>query len=205
MVTGVRINNDVGTTQIDETYSNLVLIDKQTITIALPVTTAYDYIASGDVVAIAVKCYPETFTTTAVSFSSGVWVYRLSFYNNPLTTGTCTFTIYAFGKAPSPTENLGLRVRDASGNLIYHSQFKPLRILSVQGGASFYSAPVGRTVAAMFLSLSMYSAAGPPVTFETWSLRAPGTYIEPILLTLGAGGLGLVRNGQYAAVDVTHY
>lgn len=205
MATGLRINNDVGTTQIDETYSNLVLIEKKTVTISVPVTTAYDYIASGDVVAIAVNCYPETFTTTAVSFSSGVWVYRLSFYNNPLTTGTCTFTIYAFGKAPAPTENFGVRVRDGSGGLIYHSQMKPLRILSVQGGASFYSAPVGRTVAAMFLSLSMYSAAGPPVTFETWSLRAPGTYIEPILLTLGAGSLGLVRNGQYAAVDVTHY
>lgn len=205
MATGLKIFNDSGTIQIDETYSNLVLIEKKTVTIALPVTTAYDYIASGDVVAIAVKCYPETFTTTAVSFSSGVWVYRLSFYNNPLTTGTCTFTIYAFGKVPTPSEDFGLAVYNASGGLVYHSQMKPLRILAVLGGASFYSAPVGRTVAAMFLSLSMYSAAGPPVTFETWSLRAPGNYIEPILLTLGAGGLGLVRNGQYAAVDVTHY
>ena len=92
MATGIRLGNDAGTIQIDESYANLVIVDKQTITISTPVTTAYDYTCAGDVVAVAVKVYPETFVTKSAQFTGSGWVYRFLFFNNPDTTGTCTFT-----------------------------------------------------------------------------------------------------------------
>lgn len=207
MAIGVRISNSSGTTQIDETYSNLFLIDKRTATISLPLDGPYDYAVAGDVVCIAVKSWPEQFTTTSAYFSGGVWYYRLTFYNNPETTGTCTFTIYAFGKAPTPTATVGMKVMKPNGELIYHSQFKPLRIVAIVDATSDYTSPDGRDLAAMFVALPIYSVAvGPGVVFATRGLRiVGGTSIQNRVVTLGPGGPGVARGGAYAAVDVTNY
>lgn len=208
MATGIRINNDSGTTQIDETYFNLVLIDKFTATISTPVTTAYDYTVSGDIVAIAVKVYPETFTVTTCSVSGSTWTFRLSFYNNPLTTGTCTFTVYAFARPPTPTETVGLKVLNASGAVIFHSQFKPLRVVATVGGTSGYTGPSGRDLAALVLGMPMYGFAVPGGTsvYDTYSLRVNGNVIEALRVTVAFGAVvGFARDGSYAAIDVTNY
>lgn len=208
MATGIKIYNDSGTIQIDESYFNLVLIDKHTNTISTPVTTAYDYAVAGDVAAIAVKVWPETFTVTAATFSGGVWTYRLSFFNNPDTTGTCTFTVYAFGKAPTPTETVGLAVYDPSGGVIFHSQFKPLRIQSVVSGTSNYTGTAGRDLAVMVVQMPAYSyVVGSVIVLDTYSPRVAGNTIQVVQTSIGLipGAPGLVRDGAYAAIDVTNY
>lgn len=207
MATGIKIYNDAGTVQIDETYANLVLVDKQTITISTPVTTAYDYTCAGDVVAVAVKVYPETFVTKSAQFTGTGWVYRFLFFNNPDTTGTCTFTVYAFGKPPPATETVGLKVLDGSGNLVFHSQFKPLRIISVNSNAVGYTGPSGRNLAAMFLTMSLYSAVvGTASVFESDTFRISGNVIERSRILIGTPAInGINTTGTYAAVDVTIY
>lgn len=207
MATGIRIVNDYGTTQIDESYFNLVLVDKFTTTISTPVTTAYDYSVAGDIIAIAVKVYPETFTVTAVANSGGTWTYRLTFFNNISTTGTCTFTVYAFGKPPTPTETVGLAVYDPTGAVIFHSQFKPMRIQSVVGSTSGYTGTAGRDLAVMTIGLSMYGfAVFPSTVTDTYSHRVSSNVIEAMQTTVAAGGSpGFARAGSYAAIDVTNY
>lgn len=206
MAIGLRIKNSHGTTQIDADYFNLFLVDKFTATISVPVTTAYSFSVAGDVVAIAVKVWPETFTVTAATFSGGVWTYRLSFFNNPDTTGTCTFTVYAFGKAPTPTATVGLKVKKPTGELIYHSQFKPLRIQAVVGGTSNYTGPAGRDLAVMVLGMPLYGfGVFPTAVFDTFSPRVSGNVVELVQVTVAPGVAGFSRAGSYAAVDVTHY
>jgi len=206
MATGIKIYNDAGTVQIDETYANLVLVDKATITFSMPGTGTYDYFCSGDVVAVAVKVWPETFVVKSSQYTGSSWLYRLSFFNNPETTGTCTFTVYAFGKPPTSGGTVGLKVQDASGNPIFHSEFKPLRIIAVNTNDTGYVEPNGRSVAAMFLSLSLYSTGVfPTVVFESDTLRISGNVIQSSRLVVDPGGIGLARLGSYAAVDVTHY
>lgn len=207
MATGITIYNDSGTIQIDESYFNLVLIDKHTDTISTPVTTAYDYSVAGDVVAIAVKVWPETFTVTAATFSGGVWTYRLSFFNNPDTTGTCTFTVYAFGKAPTPTETVGLAVYDPAGAVIFHSQFKPLRVQAVVAGDSAYTGTAGRDLAVMVVQMPAYSTlVFPIVVLDTYSARVTGNAVQVIQTSIGTTtAAGIARPGSYAAIDVTNY
>ena len=207
MATGIKIYNDAGTVQIYESYANLVLVDKQTITISTPVTTAYDYTCSGDVVAVAVKVYPETFITKSAQFTGTGWVYRFLFFNNPDTTGTCTFTVYAFAKPPAATETVGLKVLNASGSLVFHSQFKPLRIIAVNSNASGYTGPGGRDLAAMFLTMSLYSVVlFPSTVYESDTLRITGNVIQHSRIQIGTPAIaGINTTGLYAAVDVTNY
>lgn len=206
MAAGVKIYNDSGTVQIDETYFNLVLIDKQTITISTPTTTEYDYSVAGDVVAVAVSVNPETFITKSSTVSGGIWTYRFVFFNGVGSTGTCTFTVYAFGKAPAATETVGLKVLDGSSNLIFHSQFKPLRILAINSNASGYTGPSGRNLAVMFVNISMYTVVVFPSTaWESDTLSVSGNVISSSRLLVGSPATGTVQTGTYAAIDVTHY
>ena len=144
---------------------------------------------------------------SAVSNSGGTWTYRLTFFNNPDTTGTCTFTVYAFGKPPTPTATIGFKVSKPSGELIFHSQFKPMRITSVVGSASGYTGPSSRDLAVLTIGLPMYGFAVFPTTVtDTFSQRVTGNVIQSIQTTVAAGGVpGFVRDGTYAAIDVTNY
>lgn len=207
MVTGIKIYNNAGTIQIDESYANFVLIDKQTYSISTPTTTTFDYTVTADVACVAVSVYPHTFTSTTASKSGSTWTFRLTFFNNPLSSGTCTFTVYAFGKPPAATETVGLKVQDASGNLVFHSQFKPLRIVGSTDARNSFSGPSGRTLAVLVLSLPMYGRAVFPGTVtDTYSMRVNGTTIDSLQTTIAnIGNVTLSRDGLYAAVDVTNY
>lgn len=208
MATGIKIYNDAGTVQIDETYSNLVLIDKQTITASMSgPSIVYEYSVTADVAAIAVQAYPETFITKSAGVSGSTWTFRITLFNITGTTGTCTFTVYAFGKPPTPTETVGIKVYNASGGLVFHSQFKPLRIIAVTSNASGYTGPSGRSLAVMFLTLSLYSVViFPGSGYESDSLRVTGNVVEQQRLLVGSPAIGGINTtGTYAAVDVTNY
>lgn len=206
MATGIKIYNDAGTVQIDELYSNFVLISKTSGTVSVPGTvgTGYvDWAVAADVACIAVTVWPETFMVLGSLVSGGTWTFRVQFYNNPDTTGTCNYSLWAFGKPPAASETIGLKVLNSSGGLIFHSQHKPLRVLSAQTNLSSYSAPAGRTIAALPLELSIY---GEPGGVESNTLRCNGSLIQPLRISVVAGNpLGTSRDGLYAAIDVTHY
>jgi hypothetical protein len=96
---------------------------------------------------------------------------------------------------------------DAAGALIFHSQFKPLRIVATVGGTSGYTGPAGRVLAALVLGMPMYGFSVFPTTvYDTFSLRTNGNVIEALQRTVAQGAIvGFARDGSYAAVDVTNY
>lgn len=204
MTDGIRIINDAGTTQIDESYFNFVLIDKVSGTIDMTVPDAStNYSVAGDVVCIAVQAWPQTFSVAGSVNSGGTWTFRIRFYNNPDTSGTHPYSIYAFGKPPTPSETFGIHVKSATGATIFHSQFKPLRIVAVSASNSGYTAAGGQNIAVLTLEPSIYVIIDGT---EGNTFRCDGAQIQPSRISIEGGGpFPTGRDGIYAAVDVTNY
>lgn len=204
MATGIRIINDFGTTQIDESYFNLVLLSKVSYSVSVPTSpTSVTHTVSSPLALIALQVWPHTFTVSGSQLSSGVWTFRVSFYNNPSTSDPCNYTVYSFGLPPTPSETTGLKVSNASGGLIFHSEFKPLRILSVMASTSGYTAPSGRSIACLQFEPSIYSTL---LGADGNLLRCDGAQISPLFGGIQGGAtVGTSRAGIHAAVDVTNY
>ncbi len=208
MATGIKITNASGTTQIDESYFNLVLIDKQSVSISAGSGANYDYsVNAGDVCVIAISMPTHNFTIIAASASGGTWTYRI----NILGGGgpTAAFTIYAFGKCPTPTETVGLKVQGPSGQTIFHSQFKPMRVVGVSPGDTGFTGPSGRDLA-VILTAAQVRVVGvfPTAVYETWFVQVGGNTVSVVsagVASAPAPLVGFSRAGSYAVVDVTNY
>lgn len=207
MADGIKIYNDSGTIQIDESYFNLVLIDKFSSSLSVPGTFPYastNYSVTSDVACIAIQCSPGYFIISGSQFSSGTWTFRIEFPFNGGST-TVNYTVFAFGLCPAPSDTFGLHVKSATGATIFHSQFKPMRVQAVSASDGNYTASAGTNIAAMMLEPSFYSVLGTPL--EGNMLRCDGTTIEHIRASIGGvgGPPGTARTGLYAAIDVTNY
>lgn len=207
MPTGLRVINDFGTVQIDENYFNLVLLDKRVASVEMPTGPGvYEHVFPGDVIVCGVKCFPETFQVLGCKFDGVNWTYRFIFFNNPDTTGTAIFTIYTFGRPPAPAQNLGLEVFDGIGRRVFHSQFKPLKIVASVFGTSAYTDPAGALVAAVVEKVPLYGySIFPAFVTDTWGIRCNGNYTEVQRGSIASGGAGLSRDGSYSVIDVTNY
>ena len=205
MADGIKIYNDAGTVQIDESYFNLVLIDKVAGTIDMTATDpSTNYAIGAEVACIAVQAWPQTFSVAGTINSGGTWTFRIRFYNNPDTSGTHPYTIYAFGKPPTPSETFGIHVKSATGATIFHSQFKPLRIVAVSASTSGYTAASGQNIAVLTLEPSIYAPGGGGIEGNTF--RCDGSQIQASRITIeGSAPSGTGRDGLYAVVDVTNY
>lgn len=206
MADGIKIYNDAGTIQIDESYFNLVLLDKVSGSISTPGTFPYpatNYSVTSDVACIAIQCTPGYFVISGSQFSSGTWTFRIEFPANG-SGGTTNYTIFAFGLCPTPSETFGIHVKAASGATIFHSQFKPLRVQTVSAANGNYTAASGTNIACLILEPSAYAILGS--FLEGNVLRCDGTQIEHVRSHIpGVAPTGTGRDGLYAAVDVTNY
>ncbi|UXM94635.1 hypothetical protein N5853_11080 [Bartonella sp. HY329] len=126
MAVGLKVFNDNNVVQIDDSYRNYVLVQKGTGASPSMIDRATDlYIQSDEQLLVVVRSDSGA-TIVQNGKRNGVWHYIVNTWN-PME----TFYWYAFGKNyPTPQDQFGLRVFNASGELMYHSALKPLSIVA---------------------------------------------------------------------------
>lgn len=209
MATGIKILNDSGTIQIDESYRNACLVSK------IPVLVSHNFgIAYSDVTVAGARVLmlmesanysPFLFNT---SFDGTSWTYRWGFYylGGAAPVGDTAYAwVFDYLNSP-PADDFGLKVYDAAGAMVFHSSSKPLKIVSVQGHPTGYTGVSGRKYLPLIMLNSYFTQTIFPNTFGyTYGLRSSGNVITPDSFNVGSGIAGSATNGLYAAVDVTHY
>ncbi|GLV22019.1 hypothetical protein TomMM35A_18720 [Sphingobium sp. TomMM35A] len=148
---GARVSNaSTGSVQIDNSYRNLGLLSKFTIT-----TNAAGYSGIGRVATFLVSmpddeapvvgfsCSDDFAFFDGVTRSGNDWTFRIGVGG---TSGypDRTFTIYVFGRPQgSVAPGWGMRVRDASGRVTFDSRFKYMKVHSVLTGSYGTANPPG--------------------------------------------------------------
>lgn len=209
MATGIKILNDSGAVQIDENYRNVCLVNKIAIVVSGTGIQYHDVVVAGARVLMCMESAnysPFLFNT---SFDGTNWTYRWGF--NYLAGGYPTSdTVYAWVfdyLTTPPSDDFGLKVRDASGNMVFHSSSKPLKIVSVQSHPSGYVGASGRKYVPLVMLNSYFVQSGFPSSFScTYGLRSSGNTIVADGFVVAPGALVIADNdGLFAAVDVTYY
>jgi hypothetical protein len=155
MAEGLEVVNDTGTYQITGEYVNLSLITKGTSTLVTDssyfaqtiVSRTITYTGKNPVVAFSCS---GRMNVMVISNSGSNWTFF--FTAKALANGT-PFDYWIFDDIDqlSITDTVGLEVYDGSGNLVYHSSSKPMRIVGL--GAGTY--PSGKVYAAAQSHLNM--------------------------------------------------
>jgi hypothetical protein len=156
MAYGFEIRNDYGTVQVDDTFKNLALKSKSTLT----TTSPYPSGGSSQVLlsltapvtpVIALRCAVEAVITFAY-IGGGVAQYLIA-ANGPVGT---TIDCYVFDEPAAPTmSGYGTVINDPSGNTIFDGSQKYLRVVDFIG-------PIGSTVSTAphtYVSGRIYAAA----------------------------------------------
>lgn len=217
MTAGILIKNDYGTIQIDETYSNLHLITKYTISAAVGGNTLSNVPGSNAVMAFnsdAVISGPRR------SGDPGNWTF--SFY--AMSAGTVY--VYIFDNVPSAASipNYGIIVKNASGGVTFHQNMQVLRIADFK---SLSFSPSGSPVTYTYSAGRVYAiiaSVSDVIRFDTPGAGgAPGSIFlqEPFYNSVASGfsgrygyyrvglsSLSLLQStvrGQVLIVDVTGY
>lgn len=209
MPVGLRFRNSAGTVQVDETYRNLAFRERRGIALSGAAEISYHDIAiTGGNVVVAMYSQYYAPVLLAVSVSGSTWTYRWGFsYRSAGNPTSDTAYLYIFDDPPAVSSAVGVRVRDAGGTIVYHSDVKPLILAGdPQSSASSFTGLSGRVYAPLILSASIFSVFGSGNFFNnTFALRAAGNVIAPVEVTMGIGSAGVSSTGLYAPVDVTGY
>lgn len=128
MPVGLRFRNSAGTVQVDENYRNLAFRQRIGIGLSHSIGTAYSDVAvSGGNVVVAMYSQYYAPILLGVTVSGSTWTYRWGFtylgMGNPTSD---TAYLYVFDDPPAVSSSVGVRVRDGSGSIVYHSDVKPL-------------------------------------------------------------------------------
>lgn len=209
MVTGIKIYNDAGTVQIDESYRNVCYAGKVSVSLSHGIGIAYhDVTVAGPRVLMCMESAnysPFLFNTT---FDGTNWTYRWGFNylgGSYPTSDTAYAWIFDYLTSP-PSDTTGIKVFNAAGEMVFHSASKPLKIVSVQTHPSGYSGTGGRRYLPLVMLNSYYTQTIFPNTFGfTYGLRSSGNVITPDSFGVGTGVPGATTDGLFAAVDVTNY
>lgn len=211
MAQGLQIIGDHGVVQIDQDYSNLVMIAKGTHS-----WSAYDGSFTLTLPTVATPLL-------AIRTSTPVWVYTNNaigttsyvFYSS--SAGSCTY--YLFDKSIAATGSHGLQVFKANGELAYHSSWPILRIgnmvqvthgMSV-GASTSVGAPYGGTWAAVLTSSRfkafMVSAGQHARAWDALACTDSGAtcMVQQIAPISGVLVADQPHNGHILLVDVTGY
>lgn len=219
MAVYLRVKGAAGATQIDDGYRNYGFQSKQSAVISVnaPATTPpgynglpYQMTASGTDVLIAcrtVTLLPVLMHTYA---SGGVWTYNWLFLP-PFTGATYTETVvfYVFDMMTGPFGNVGLRVKKPTGEIIFHSDARPMIVPNILGCDVGFTGDPGRIYAPLFTESPVYGVnMGPGFGLRLFAhcLYSSGSNIIAAGgYQLGAFGASAAYSnvGQYAAVDVT--
>ncbi len=237
MPAGIEIKNESGYLQITDAFKNFVMIDKGTVSlggaawspslgggtytygahaqISIPNTTGYPPL-------LAFRCtvYIAIFRTRLVS---GNWVFDIVSQLG----GNYSTTIewFAFSETPNVApDSFGVEIRNAAGELAFHSSYKQLVVGDYQSQAAGHSGsvtlPSGRTLALAILSpLWEWSPQVPAGTWQQFllgsAIRTTGVRTGNLIPNLQYGqvyqpanfGWGGGTSGQWSllALDVTNY
>lgn len=135
MPIGIRIFNTSGSVQIDQHYRNLALASASSVT-TVPAYSGASYSTavvtlSGALLTLglrsSVACCVEY-----VDRSGGDWI----FYIRAASASPAVVYYYAFDVIASMPTTPGLRVWDASGNPVFHSSLKYMRVVDAIRGKS---------------------------------------------------------------------
>lgn len=135
MPIGVRIFNTAGSVQIDQHYRNLALASASSVTTA-PAYSGASY--STAVVTLSGACLTLGLRSSVaccveyVDRSGGNW----TFYIRAASAAPVTVHYYAFDVIASMPTTPGLRVWDTSGNPVFHSSLKYMRVVDAIRGKS---------------------------------------------------------------------
>lgn len=128
MATGLTILNTAGTTQIDELYRNFCLAEKGTQTTSSGLATVFGHIGEvtftggvSPIIAIrsAAYSYPAYVTKSGSTYTWGIAIEGASGQS---------FSYYIFDAPPTGLATHGLRVFDASGNVVFDSGYNYMRV-----------------------------------------------------------------------------
>lgn len=214
-------NPTTGVVQIDDTFKNLSMALKQTLTIT-PTPSGLPGANPGSYYSLAINGIADQILaigecTSAISYncqsrSGNDRVWNLVFN----TQGTVTFTYYVFTPTPDSIiggSHYGLRIFDSSGNLTFHSDYKYMRILDIYPMTSnavtppvaSYSLPSGRTFAYMLeVSRGSSSSAGIISTIINAANIDSGVLTTRYIRN-SVGLLVPAKDGSVTVVDVTDF
>ena len=209
MPVGLRFKNSAGTVQVDETYRNLAFRQRIAIGLSHAIGSTYHNITvSGRNVVVAMYSQYYAPILLGVSASGSTWTYRWSFEYRGMGDPTSdTAYLYIFDDPPAVSSSVGVRVRDAGGSVVYHSDVKPLILAAdPQSSASSFTGTPGRVYAPLILTASIFTVFGTGnYWYNSFSLRSAGNVITPVQVTMSLGPPGAHSTGIYAPVDVTGY
>lgn len=152
MVTGISVFSDSTTIQIDDRYATYGLIEK--------------------------------IVTRNTSLSQLILTALRPVVNNaPIDIGKVDngydVELYKFGLPSEVTDNFGLEVRNANGNVVYHSSYKPIRVID------FIRKPTKKSDGSINLDITTlnYSVSKIGVIISNWSqIFKPGDSMTPMLI-----------------------
>lgn len=209
MATGITIYNDSNTVQIDETYRNVCLITKQAYGLTHSFGTVYvDVSTTGPRALVCMESANYVPFLANVTFDGTNWVWRWGFgYLGGAypTSDTVYAWIFDYLVTP-PSDTVGLKVLNASGETVYHSASKPLRIVTTLPHSSGYTGTTGRKYLPLIMANAYYTETiFPNTTGYTIGMQASGNVIGSMPFALSPAVATTANYGQYAVVDVTHY
>lgn len=222
---GVVITNDGGNVVLDQDTLNFVLTSKGTGTLTLdaawpvsPVQSCTLTFTSQTLPLLAFSCAHDV-VIQAATHSGSTWTFYITSHG---ASNGDTFQWWMFDKADNAgiTDTFGLRVFDASGELVYHSAAHPLRIVDVISGATLIPATTtetsGRTYAILqcsyFLTQPVTTIGATHTHFTRLSTAAiSGNVITTVQTTYaqfnsGSATPGItVGSALWLVIDVTNY
>lgn len=208
MPAGLTIYNDSGTVQIDESYKNLAFKERRAIVLSHSFGRAIvDVVVAGPNIVMAMQSGQYAPTLINTDFDGTNWTYRWGFeYDGTFSPGDTAYA-YIFDVAQASSDTCGLEVYDASSVLVYNSNVRPLKIVSVQAHATPYTGTSGRVYVPLISEISVYTViSGTFFFYATLSLRSSGNSITSIETAFGVSpGPVSPSAGTYAAIDVTGY
>jgi len=146
MATGIRIINDAGTTLIDETYSNLCLHTKGSLTLNAVAGTIHNVAGTwGDTAVVAVRSSGKVFATIQAGSITIIGA------------ASAVVTYYVFDVPTAPYSTYGLLIYNAAGDVVFDALKKYARVAAIQTGTTAaawdgtVAYPAGRTYAYAFL------------------------------------------------------
>lgn len=206
---GLQVFGEHGVAQIDGNYRNLVLINKQTMTLPLAPPTAlssvkYTKLRADSIVAVRkLSNYGTTYETVISVFNvrstaggDQVWVLG----NNDINTMDVIVYEFAFNTTASNT-GYGLVVRNASNEVVFNSNDKPLKVV----GMSRSSDPILSNRPSITLPSDRdYAVALPEATMVVdWSNGVRRTLYGSFTQQISGSNYIFKHAGQYELIRIS--
>lgn len=139
---------------IDDTYTNLCMVQKGTISgsVSTGLASSSNVLTyTGENPVLALTC-SDYLCVAQVTVSSNTWTWVIYFYGGP---GAFTATYYIFDNPPSSSATNGLQVFNSSGKLLFDASRKYMRIVASSPITGTYSTTP--TYAFVFATPGLYT------------------------------------------------